>query len=236
VTPLWLAPFPDAFRVDVARLLGRPGRRVACFDADDTLWAGDIGEAFLRWLAAGDLLPFAPDALLAEYEARVLADRTAGYTWAVQVMAGLREADVARWARQLAAAWPGVRPAMAALLAGLDEAGVEIWIVSASNGWIVREAAVLLGVPPARALGIRVEVEGGRLTGRPAHPVPSGAGKVAAIRAFVGTVPDLAAGDGLGDLEMLESAWTPLVVDRRGGVPSALHEVARTRGWPVWLV
>ena len=230
----WLAPFPLTFQEGVEELLARGGRRVACFDADNTLWTEDIGEAFLRWLAAGDLLPLAPGPLWAEYEARVRADRTAGYTWAVQVMAGLAEADVARWTRQMAAAWPNVRPAMAALLEGLAGAAVETWIVSASNDWIVRAAAPRLGVPPERAIGIRVEVASGRLTDRPVRPVPCGAGKVEALFARTGIRPDLAAGDGLGDLELLEDARLPLVVDLRDASPSPLHRVALQRGWPVW--
>ncbi|MBN1336770.1 MAG: HAD-IB family phosphatase [Deltaproteobacteria bacterium] len=233
MTSTWLDPFPAAFRKGVETLLGRSGRRVACFDADDTLWEGDLGEAFLEWLARGGRIALAAPDFLSAYQARVRADRTAGYTWAVQVMAGLKEADVVRWSRHLAAAWPP-RPAMAGLLDGLRHAGVETWIVSASNHWIVREAAVRLGVPVHRAIGIRVEVEGGRLTDRPVRPIPHGSGKAEAVQRYVGASPDLAAGDSLGDLEMLETARLPLVVDARGGPPSALHRIALARSWPVW--
>ena len=42
----------------ILKVLKDPGTApLACFDADGTLWSMDIGEAFFRWLIAGDLLP-----------------------------------------------------------------------------------------------------------------------------------------------------------------------------------
>ena len=52
----WLKPFTSLFRRGILESLERKvDRRVACFDADGTLWFEDIGEAFLRWLLAGPL-------------------------------------------------------------------------------------------------------------------------------------------------------------------------------------
>ena len=45
--PEWLKPFPAAFRKTVTALLRlRAERRIACFDADGTLWTEDIGESW----------------------------------------------------------------------------------------------------------------------------------------------------------------------------------------------
>ena len=234
----WLQPFSPDFRAAVeARLEPRAGRRVACFDADGTLWAEDIGEAFLRWLIAGRLLPHVDSGhdVYEEYERHVARDRSEGYVWAVAAMAGLAEADVQMWARQLAAAWPNQRRAMAGLVRGLARHGFEVWIVSASNEWIVKAAAPSVGIDPARAVGIATAVADGVITDRPIRPVPSEAGKVDVIRERIGVVPEFAFGDSLGDLAMLEHAEQPLVVGRHDQPGAALLAVARERGWPVTL-
>jgi HAD superfamily phosphoserine phosphatase-like hydrolase len=237
----WLAPFGPAFQQALSAALDEPGAgKLACFDADGTLWSEDIGEAFFRWLAAGALLPPLDPArdpfdVYAEYEARVHVSRAAGFAWAVQCMAGLVETDVRRWCRQMAVAWPNYRPAMIGLVAGLAEAGCEVWLVSASNVWIVEASAPLVGVDPARVLGLRVAVEDGRLTERVVPPVTCNAGKVEAIRARLGRTPDIAVGDSLGDLEMLESARVPLVVGRADKPGAELVRIAAERGWATHL-
>lgn len=237
-TPAWLSPFSLPFRRAIRPLLEEgEGRRLACFDADGTLWAEDIGEAFLRWLIASDNLPRHRGSphIWEDYEARVRQDRTAGYAWAAQLMAGLTEDQVLQWSRWLVASWPNTRPAMAGLLRGLGEAGLEVWIVSASNRWTIRAAAALVGVPQDRVLGIEVETDGGVLTERVVHPPVCMAGKVEAIRKHLGADPVLACGDSLGDLEMLSSARVPLVVGRKDQRKAALLQVAAERSWPVHL-
>jgi HAD superfamily phosphoserine phosphatase-like hydrolase len=215
------------------------GRPVAAFDADGTLWDKDVGEAFLRWLAAGGLLRDVtrdPVALWNEYEHRVERDRAAGYSWAVQIMAGHMLSDIETWSRQMAYAWPNYRPAMKALVADLETAGIEPWIVSASSLWVVRACAGQAGFAPERCLGIHVEVEDGILTDRVVRPVTCGPGKVEAIDRAIGVRPLLAVGDSMGDLEMLESARFPLVVGERASPNAKLFAVAAERGWSTWIV
>ncbi|MEN9785786.1 MAG: hypothetical protein RLZZ299_1050 [Pseudomonadota bacterium] len=225
--------FVDHPRIQAA--LAAPGA-VWVTDADGTLWADDIGEGFLRALARDGALrsPEAQGDVWAAYEARVRADKAAGYAWAVQVMAGMTEAEVERRAEAYAQAFVPrhLHPAMAGLLAEASERGVETWIVSASNAWVVRAAARVLGLPPARALGIRVAVEDGVLTDRVVPPVTYADGKVAALRAGLGRMPSLASGDSRGDAEMLAAAGTPLVV-RHAGVDPAFLDRASASGWLV---
>ncbi len=240
-TPEWLSPFSFEFQKAIAAQLadGRQGK-LACLDADGTLWSEDIGEALLRWLAAGGLLPKLgaardPADIWDEYEARVKKNRSEGYGWAVQVMAGLEETDVRRWSRQMAHAWPNYRPAMAGLVQGLTSAGYEVWLVSASNGWIVAAGAAHVNANPSHVLGVRVEVDDGELTDRLVLPVTCNQGKVEAIEKRLGRRPDLAIGDSLGDLEMLEFARLPLAVGRHDKATAELLGIAKTRGWATHL-
>jgi HAD superfamily phosphoserine phosphatase-like hydrolase len=236
--PQWTRPFASPFRKAILEELERPvERRVACFDGDGTLWLEDIGEAFLRWLLAGPLehLVERDPRTYEKYEERVRRDLVDGYGWAVQLMAGLAERDVGRWARQHAAAWPNYRSEMVSLLRGLAAEGVEVWIVSASNRWVVAETARRMGIDPGRVIAIESEVAEGVLTDRLVQPVPCMAGKVAAIDRRIGKRPDLAVGDGMGDFAMLDVSVRPLAVGTRRRKDAPLLRAARERRWPIHL-
>jgi len=210
-------------------------RRVATFDGDNTLWDCDIGEAFLRWLAAGNRLPHADDIddVWEEYERRVAEDRVVGYGWAVQIMRGLSEEGLRVWAGQLCHAWPNWRAGMRAVVDLLHEARVEVWLVSASGALVVLEAAPHMGIPRERVLGMEVEIEDGLLTDRLIRPLTVNAGKVEAIEQTLGVVPIAAFGDSRGDLEMLEYAQHAFVVGQRARTNESFIALAKDRGWPM---
>ncbi len=234
--PAWLADFDPAFANAIAAQLGpSTERRVAAFDADGTLWSEDIGEAFARWLAAGGLLEGLEDvpAFWEEYERRVDESRIDGYTWVIQVMAGHAEADISKWCRQMAAAWPNYRPKMQRLIAGLQAEGFETWIVSASNRWIVHAGAPTMGIPQDKVIGIETHVVDGVLTTDPVIPRPCNQGKVEAIQHHIGVVPIFAFGDSMGDFEMLDYVVQPMVVARHDRPDNELVRQAAQRGWPV---
>lgn len=236
MTHSWLAPFSPAWRTTLERALSRTDtRRVACFDADGTLWDEDLGEAFLRWLVAGRLLKTidCTSDVWGEYERRVHASRSQGYAWAVELMAGLAEDDVLHWSRQLAHAWPNYRPAMLELAHGLMSEGFEVWIVSASNRWSIHAAAERMRFPVERALGIQSKVAAGLLTNEVRRPLTSEGGKVDVITQTIGVRPMLAFGDSMGDFAMLEHAEHPLIATRVGRKPNALVEHALKHGWPI---
>lgn len=232
-----LEPFNHDFRQAIVSVLEAPRGRppLACFDADGTLWSEDIGEAFFRWLIAGHLLPTidCTKDVYAEYEERVAANRADGYSWAVQAMDGISETSIDLWSRQFAAAWPNYRPEMVALAHGMAVAGVEVWLVSATNRWTVAAAARRMKLDPTRVIAMSVEVQDGRLTNRPELPLICNAGKVEAIDNIIGRRPDLVFGDSMGDFEMMEAAVQPLVVGRNDRPANALVTLAGQRGWPV---
>ena len=211
------------------------GRRVATFDGDNTLWDGDIGEAFLRWLiAAGHLQAVAGvEDLWEEYERKVAVDRVTGYAWAVQVMAGLPETALRAWAAHFCYAWVNWRTGMRAVVDLLHASEVEVWLVSASGKLVVREAAPYMGIPTKRVLGMDVEIEDGLLTDRMKTPLTACAGKVEAIDKALGLRPVAAFGDSLGDLEMLESAQRAFVVGQRARTNEGFIALAKDRGWPI---
>ncbi len=210
-------------------------RRVATFDGDNTLWDCDIGEAFLRWLiSSGRIQPVdGVDDIWEEYERKVAADRVTGYAWAVQVMRGLSEEDLDDQAEHFCYAWPNWREGMRAVVSLLHDAGVEVWLVSASGRIVVEAAALYMGIPQDCVLGMEVETEGGVLTERMLLPMTANAGKVEAIDKFLGIRPIAAFGDSRGDLEMLESAQQAFVVGQRARTNESFVALAKDRGWPI---
>jgi len=214
---------------------GPPG--IAAFDADGTLWDGDVGEALLEVLGpSGKLVAPHPPNPFAEYARRLELDPADGFGYATAVMAGMTEAAVTAEAERIFGRFHDrFFPPVRELLDGLRERGWEIFLVSASNRWSIAPGARALGVPLDHVLAVDVEVEAGRLTDRVCQPVPTLAGKPELVRRHAGRAPDLACGNSRLDLPLLESARLPIAVGpRKQG--SALLDDARARGWArLWV-
>jgi phosphatidylglycerophosphatase C len=218
-----------------ALIAQRPSGGAVAFDADGTLWRGDVGEELLRHLAAEQLLPRrrGRGGVFDEYERRVAEDPADAYAFAVRVMADLPEAQLEELCAQFfARRFRGrVFRYVGALLAALSDAGFEPWVVSASPVWPVRAGAKTWGLPPERVIGVECERAQGRLTERVLLPIPCGEGKVRRLEER-GVRPVLAVGNGELDLPMLAYAERAMVV-APPGEDNLLVQAARTRGWPV---
>lgn len=209
---------------------------VAAFDADGTLWRGDVGEDLLRYLLAENLLPACRgrQGVYEEYERRVSLNPAQAYGWAVEIMAGLEEAALVEhcerfFERRYAGRIFGyVRP----LLKALSKAGLESYVVSASPIWAVVPGAKVLGIPPGRVIAVSSAVEEGKLTSVLHSPLPCGEGKVEALKAR-SLRPVLAVGNGDLDLPMLayaQAGWAVAPFEDSG---NQLIQEATRRGWPV---
>lgn len=215
--------------------------QVAVFDADQTLWRDDVGEGFLHWLIDNQhLVKAAPGGdAFAHYEALCQQSKTIGYAYAAQAMAGIPEARL----QALAAAYfkdhfqQNIYPAQKALIARLQQAGVEVWMVSASNQWIVDAGAPYLGVPLNRVVGIRLAVDSaGLITETVVPPVTYRQGKVDAILKYIGQQPILVSGDSMTDYEMLVYAkQLRLVINpaERGVSGGNITDLAQEHGWHI---
>lgn len=208
--------------------------RAAVFDADGTLWRGDVGEDLLRYLGANGLLPHAPPGVFAKYDALHMATPVEAYGFAVQVMQGVAEVELNRICetfftqRFAGRVFPFVRP----LFDVLRTSGVDVWICSASPRWIVEAGARSLGLEPTNVIGVDVEVEQGLLTDTLRLPITAGPGKVTWLQrkkvAF-----GFAAGNGDLDIDMLQAAAHRLVVTPFDGSENSLVRHARTHDWPI---
>ena len=102
---------------------------------------------------------------------------------------------------------PRIFPEMLRLTRELAAAGCELWAVSSTNAWVIREGVKRFGIRGSQVLAVSVELEEDRLTGRLVR-VPSGPGKATAIQEVVRKTADVCFGNSIHDLAMLEIAPT----------------------------
>lgn len=178
-------------------------RKVAVFDADGTLWRGDVGESFLKFQIKKSWIKHTWN----EYWDEVVAgDPLKAYANIVKWYTGMPEAELEKQIREfLHDGWKNqVFEPMRLLTHALMNAGFEVWVVSASPYWVVREATRGFGIQPDRVIGFAAEVDmKGCLTDKLIQPLPYRAGKAEAIKKRIGVMPLFAAGNTRWDQEML---------------------------------
>ena len=217
----------------VARLCER-GQGLATFDADGVLWRGDSGNSFLLWQIENHrLTPRGERDARQGWEA-YLRGQLGELELALlcgACMSGLKEEEVARDASRFfdREMRQSILAPVQAWARQLQEAGVEVWIVSGSHRWLIEAGARALGLRPDRLLPVIPSVRDGRLTGEIPEPVTYGAGKAEAIRQRLGRRPQLALGNTIADRHMLELAETAVAIEP----DEELAQLARDRDWPV---
>jgi HAD superfamily phosphoserine phosphatase-like hydrolase len=210
--------------------------RVAAFDCDGTLWAGDAGERFFDWeLRQGDIVPDVPVGFMRERYAsykRGEVDETTMCGEMVTMHRGVLELKMmgaaVRFFDQFFVAQ--IFPEMRELVRRLQESGCEVWAVSSSNEWVIRAGMTHFGIPESRILAAKVEVDAGVVTDRLVR-VPSGSGKPQALREVVKKEIEAAFGNSRWDAEMLAMARHAFAVNPN----SDLESTARERGWRIYF-
>ncbi len=222
--PRWTAP-------EFERLVFTSEPKVAVFDCDGTLWGGDAGYGFMAWsLEQGLVSRSTTDWIDTRYRA-YLAGKVSELDICgemVQIYAGLREQELISAAARYVSKFvrPRIFAEMAALVAELGRAGVELWAVSSTNKWVVTEGVRELGFPEERILAAEVRVAAGLITTELVD-VPTDEGKAATLKRVGLPHPDAVFGNSIHDLAMLEMARHAFPVN-----PSpALIEAAARRGW-----
>ena len=205
--------------------------RVAVFDCDGTLWSGDAGFGFMAWSLEQGLVSRSTndwvDTRYRDYQAgNVSEEAMCGEM--VQMYAGLRDAELRAAAARYVDEFVRGRifTEMAALVAKMRQAGIELWAVSSTNRWTIVEGLRDFGIPEERVLAAEARVVDGIITSEIVD-VPTGFAKATALKRVGLPAPDAVFGNSVHDLAMLDMARCPFPVN-----PSpALLEAAAKRGW-----
>lgn len=179
--------------------LARHGRRLVVMDVDSTLIQDEVIE-----LLAEHAGRKAEVAAVTEAAMRGELDFAASLHRRVAALSGLPDSVFAE-----VRAAVRLTPGAATLVATLRRLGFTVALVSGGFAEVVEPLAADLGIRHVRAN--RLEVVGGRLTGRVEGPVVDRAAKAAALREFAAAerLPlsrTVAIGDGANDLDMLAAA------------------------------
>jgi phosphatidylglycerophosphatase C len=195
---------------------------VAVFDFDGTITRGDSTTAFCREEFPGRILPAAVRAApsLAGYALHLTGRQRVKEALLTTLLGGREEPEV----RMRAADWAAnrlpamVRPEALERLRWHRSRGHRVVLASASLELLLEPWARTAAVDDV--LATRLEVVGGRITGRLAGPNCYGPEKVARLRALLGDLAGVdlyAYGDSRGDRELLAAARHPVYRPFRDG-------------------
>lgn len=208
--------------------------RVAAFDCDSTLWDADSGMGFFYWIIAQGLIDKRTAAWALprydDYKAGKVDEKTMCGEM-VQVCRGLRVDAIRDAARVFfrGQVEPLVFPEMLALTRALRDQGCELWAVSSSNQWLIEVEAAPFGFAADHVFAAAVVEENGLATDRLLR-VPTGPDKASVLRERLRGPLDVAFGNSVHDVAMLELAPRPFAVNPNPD----LEAIARARGWVVF--
>ena len=211
---------------------------LAIFDLDNTLLGGESDNLWgqfvcERGLVDGDDFAARNAQFYEDYKAGTL-DIDAYLRFALATLVGHSREELDAWHRDFMASKiePILLPKADQLIASHRAQGHALLIITATNEFITRPIAELLGIP--ELIACQGETVDGRYTGEP-RGVPSyHAGKVTRLRAWLAE-RDLSLdgaffySDSHNDLPLLELVDNPVAVDP----DDRLRARALTEGWPV---
>ena len=208
--------------------------RVAVFDCDGTLWSGDSGADFFYWQINRGMFPHdvaeRAAARYADYK-QGKVDETIMCGEMVTINAGNPVEMLQEAAEEFFTSIVEKRifPEMLRLTRELESIGCEVWAVSSTNDWVVREGVKRFGIPRRRVLAASVQIEDGQITDCLIR-VPSGQGKATAIAEVINKQVDVCFGNSIHDAAMLELALHPFAVNPNRD----LEKIAREKNWQIY--
>ncbi|MGH9514278.1 MAG: HAD family hydrolase [Terriglobales bacterium] len=208
--------------------------RLAVFDCDGTLWSGDAGERFFDWelkrgVVSDEIVRWARARHCDYRVGKVSEDEMCGEM--VTLHRGLKESDVLALGRQFFEEnfVSRIFSEMRELIARLQAIGTDVWAVSSTNQWVIREAMTHVGIAPEKILAASAEVKNGIITDKLIR-LPSGRGKPKAILEVIKQVPDVAFGNSRWDTDMLDLARHRFAVNPNPD----LEKLAQEKGWTIY--
>jgi HAD superfamily hydrolase (TIGR01490 family) len=212
--------------------------RLALFDLDNTLLAGDSDHAWGDYLCERGILDGVAykarnDAFYQDYLAGKL-NITDYLNFSLEILGRTEMAQLDQWHREFMrdCVEPIITPKALALLDQHREAGDKLLIITATNRFVTGPIAARLGVDTL--LATECEMVDGRYTGRTTDVPCFKEGKVTRLNRWLAETglsleDSYFYSDSMNDLPLLEKVANPFAVDP----DPTLRAEAERRGWPV---
>ena len=207
---------------------------IAVFDCDGTLWSGDAGADFFYWQIDRGMFPHGVAELAAaryaDYkQGKLDEDTMCGEMVTINAGNSLQVLQEAAEEFFSGIVEKRIFPEMLRLARELPSIGCEVWAVSSTNDWVVREGVKRFGIPRRRVLAACVHIENDLATDRLIR-VPSGPGKATAIQEVIQKPVDICFGNSIHDLAMLEIAQHAFAVNPNPD----LERIAQQKDWQIY--
>jgi phosphoserine phosphatase len=208
--------------------------RIAVFDCDGTLWSKNSGEDFFYWsmdhgMVSAEVAEWARGRYEDYRQGKVGEEVMCGEM--TTMYAGLQVSDIESAAQTFFA--EVIKPhyflEMQRLTNALSQQGCELWAVSSTNEWVIREGIREFGIPSANILAAIAECTKGRVVNNLLR-MPSGQGKAVAIREVIQRPVDAVFGNSIHDAAMLRLAGKAYAVNPNPD----LEIIARENGWTIY--
>jgi phosphoserine phosphatase len=208
--------------------------RIAVFDCDGTLWANNSGEEFFYWsmdrgMVSADVQRWARNRYEDYRQGNVAEGVMCGEM--TTMYAGLRVHDIETAAAEFFA--EVIKPhyflEMQRLTNALAQQGCELWAVSSTNQWVVREGIREFGIPATNILAATAECSDGVVADKLLR-MPSGEGKAVAIREVIKRKVDAVFGNSIHDAAMLKLAAKAYAINPNPDI----EVIAREQGWEIY--
>jgi phosphoserine phosphatase len=220
---------------DFVQSILRLSPRVAAFDCDGTLWAGDTGQRFFYWeigqgLIQADVAARALERYADYLDGTIAEESICGEM--VSIHEGLLNSELEAISREFFHRFvaPEVYPEMAQLIEGMQALGTDVWLVSSTNCWVIRGAAEWLAIPAHHVIAATPVVDGDLVTSALVY-VPTGDAKASCFREMAGSELDVAFGNSEHDAALLALARFPFAINP----DSKLLQIAIARRWSIYF-
>jgi phosphoserine phosphatase len=207
---------------------------IAVFDCDGTLWPNNSGEEFFYWSMERGLVSAAVIERMKERYAEYREGNVGEEDMCGEMTTMYAGVSVAAMERAAVTFFDErVRPQyfteMRKLVSSLAQQGCELWAVSSTNEWVIREGIRDFGIPSQNVLAATAECGQGIVSEKLTR-MPSGEGKAVAIREVIKRPVDAVFGNSIHDAAMLRLAKKAYVVNPNFD----LEIIAKKSGWTVY--
>ena len=181
----------------------------AAFDADGTLWPGDVGRDFFSYQIKEGLLREKTQNPRVDFD-RICREQSknSALIWLAQIQSGFSIDQMKQWVQDfLKQSDVEIFLFQKKLINWLIDRNVQVFIVSSSLKWILDKALQKYDFPKGNIIGVETKVEKNIITDKVMFPAPINKDKVLAFhKKSKGINPVFVSGNTLSDQALLELA------------------------------